>query len=408
MKVAIIGYGSRGEIYGNSFMDRAEITAVCDTKRERLEYARKKFSLSERRLYSSSEEFFKCGKLAELCVVATPDKLHKEHALEAMYAGYDLLLEKPIGCTAEECQEIYETAKKLNRKVFICHVLRYSIFFSRIKQELDSGKYGNISTINVTENVAYWHYAHSYVRGNWHRAEDSTPMIVAKCCHDLDIIGWYIGKPCIGVSSMGSLRYFTRQNMPEGCSDRCVICAFSKQCPYSAETFYLGKIRAGQREWPSNVLATEPTEEKIKEAITKGPYGKCVFRCDNDVVDHQIVNMEFEGGATASLTMTAFSGEQYREIHIHGEQGDIYGTTKDNQLVCNVYGQPSKIIDVLKNHENSFGHGGGDYWLVQDILNTYEGKPSSSLTSIENSMMSHKIGFAAEYSRLKGGELVKL
>ena len=196
--------------------------------------------------------------------------------------------------------------------------------------------------------------------------------------------------------------------MPEGCSDRCVTCAFSKQCPYSAETFYLGKIRAGQREWPSNVLATEPTEEKIKEAITKGPYGKCVFRCDNDVVDHQIVNMEFEGGATASLTMTAFSGEQYREIHIHGEQGDIYGTTKDNQLVCNVYGQPSKIIDVLKNHENSFGHGGGDYWLVQDILNTYEGKPSSSLTSIENSMMSHKIGFAAEYSRLKGGEFVKL
>lgn len=408
MNVAIIGYGSRGEIYGNSFISRAKISAVCDIKKERLGYARKIFGLEESQLYSSSDEFFAKGKLADLCVIATPDKVHKNHAIEAMRAGYDLLLEKPIGCTEQECQEIYKTAKQLNRRVFICHVLRYAAFYSKIKEELDTGKYGEISTISATENVAYWHYAHSYVRGNWHRAEDSTPMIVAKCCHDLDIISWYIGKPCTGVSSMGCLRYFTAQNAPKDCAERCVDCTFSKQCPYSAETFYLEKIRAGQKEWPSNVLATEPTEEKIKDAIANGPYGKCVYRCDNDVVDHQVVNMEFEGGATASLTMTAFSGEQFREIHIHGEKGDIYGTTKDNKLVCNVYGNSSKVIDVLKDHDNSFGHGGGDYWLVQDVLNTYEGKPSIGLTSIENSMMSHKIGFAAEESRLKNGELIKL
>lgn len=407
MNIAIIGYGSRGEIYGNGFSDQANIAAVCDVRKERLDYAVKNYGVSADGLYLDEKDFFAAGKLADLCVVSTPDKLHYRHAIAALNAGYDLLLEKPIACSVKECEEICTLTQKLGRKIFVCHVLRYADFYSSIKRELDTGVYGDISTINTTENVAYWHYAHSYVRGNWRRAEDATPMIVAKCCHDLDIDVWFIGKPCIGVSSMGSLRYFTERNAPKDGADRCVACKYNESCAYSAEKFYVGKIREGRKDWPANVLATEPTEEKIRKAIETGPYGKCVFRSDNDVVDHQVVNMEFEGGATAHLTMTAFSDKQFREISIHCEKGEIYGSTLDNLLHCNVYGKEGKVINVLNEHNTSFGHGGGDYWLVQDILNSYAGRPSFGLTSIENSLMSHKIGFAAEKSRLLGGALIK-
>lgn len=409
MRVVIIGYGSRGEIYGDHFKSgNAEITAVCDVSKTRLEYAQKKYGLDDGALFADENEFFAKGKLADLCVVSTCDKDHKRHAIKALEAGYDLLLEKPIGCSYEDCVEIYDMSKKLGRRVFICHVLRYANFFAKIKQELDTGKYGEISTIDSTENVAYWHYAHSYVRGNWHRAEDSTPMIVAKCCHDLDIISWYIGKPCVGVSSMGRLNFFTSKNKPVGSSARCIDCAYKDTCPYSAVSFYVGKIRDGKTDWPTNVLATEPTEEKIIEAIKNGPYGKCVFDCDNDVVDHQIVNMEFEGGATAHLTMTAFSYDQYRQIYIHGEKGEIHADTKENVLHCNIYGGETKLVNVINKHDSSFGHGGGDYRLVRDILSLYEGKPAESVTSIENSIASHKIGFLAEQSRLAGGKLIRL
>lgn len=407
MNIAIIGYGSRGEIYGDGFAEHAKIVAVCDIKQERLAYAKKKYAIHKDALYTDENAFFAAGKLADLCVVSTPDKLHFRHAIAALKTGYDLLLEKPIACSVADCEEISAVANKLGRKIFVCHVLRYADFFSTIKRELDTGEYGEISTINETENVAHWHYAHSYVRGNWHRAEDSTPMIVAKCCHDLDLAVWYIGKPCVGVSSMGSLRFFTAKNAPADSTDRCVTCPHMQDCAYSAERFYIGQIRAGNTDWPSNVLAIEPTEEKVRKAIENGPYGKCVFRCDNDVVDHQVVNMEFEGGTTAHLTMTAFSDKQYREIAIHCEKGEIYGSTLDNLLHCYVFGKSNKVINVANLHETSFGHGGGDHWMVLDIVDYYEGRASFGLTSIENSIMSHKIGFAAEQSRLQGGVLVK-
>lgn len=408
MNVAVIGYGSRGEIYANGFFGQANIVAVCDPRKERLEYAQKNYGVHKEGLYTDENAFFAAGKLADLCIVSTTDKLHYRHAIAALNAGYDLLLEKPIACSMAECEEIRAVAERLNRKIFVCHVLRYADFFSAIKRELDTGEYGEISTINTTENVAHWHYAHSYVRGNWHKAEDCTPMIVAKCCHDLDVDVWYIGKPCIGVSSMGNLRFFTEKNAPAGSTDRCVTCPHKEDCAYSAEWFYIGQIKKGNTEWPTNVLATEPTEEKVRRAIEVGPYGKCVFRCDNNVVDHQVVNMEFEGGATAHLTMTAFSDKQYREIAIHCEKGEIYGSTLDNLLHCYVFGKSNKVVNVLNEYNTSYGHGGGDHWLVQDILNWYEGRTSFGLTSIENSIMSHKIGFAAEESRLQGGVLIKL
>lgn len=368
--------------------ESATVAAVCDINPERLELAKKELNLDDSQLFSNEADFFAAGKFGELCVVSSPDNCHKRHAQAAMSLGYDLHLEKPIACTKEDCIEIYDKAKELDRNVFVCHVLRYAPFFSDIKTELMTGKYGKISTINLTENVAYWHQAHSYVRGNWRNTKTSSPMIIAKCCHDIDILCWLVDASCTGVSSMGALNYFTKANAPQNSGERCVDCPAAGDCIYNAEKFYLELLRNGEKGWPINVLAAQPTEESIFEAVKNGPYGRCVYKCDNDAVDHQVVNLEFEGGITAHLTMTAFSQSGYREIHIHGEKGEIYGSLLDNRLHCNIYGKENKIINVNTKMNNDFGHGGGDYFLVKDIIDFYH-SGGAVLTSIDKAMASH-------------------
>lgn len=411
MRFCIIGYGSRGSAYAENFykFDGCELTAVCDVKPERLTLAAKRYNLKQTDLYNNETSFFSAGKLADICVVSTPDAAHVKHAIAAMETGYDLLLEKPIAVTEKDCEAIYKTAVKLNRKVFVCHVLRYSPFFASIKEELRSGDYGRLSTVNLTENVAYWHQAHSYVRGNWHNSAESSPMILAKCCHDLDLLAWFAEVPCENVSSMGSLNFFTKENAPKNSAERCLDCPAAADCVYNAVKIYdTERFSAGVTDWPVNVLCDPPTREGLNAALKSSDYGKCVFRCNNDVVDHQVVNLEFKGGITAHLTMTAFSEDGYREIHVHGEKGEIFGNMLENKLHCNIYGKSKKVIDVSANPDLGFGHGGGDYLLVKDIVSFYKGEPIKGLTEIGLSMQSHRIAFAAEASRLKHGQAQKL
>ena len=407
MKYAVLGYGGRGNVYTQCLLNdkRAKLVAVCDKKQIRLDFAQKVTGINKEDCYLSDYEFFSKGKLADLLIVSTQDADHYRHALTALEIGYDLLLEKPIADSYERCVDIYKLAKKLSRKVFVCHVLRYAPFFQFIKEQLSSGKYGKVSTINLTENVAYWHQSHSYVRGNWAKTESSTPMILAKCCHDLDIISWYMdGDKCKSVSSFGSLDYFTPQNAPKGSAEYCFECAARNDCPYDSYTVY--KQRAG---WLSNVDWIEEGggSEALKAAVKNKacPYNRCVFKCDSTAVDHQVVNMLFDSGATAHLTMTAFSGECYREIHVHCTKGDMYGSMHDNQITCHIYGKDKEIVDIQKLSDGNYGHGGGDARLINDIIETYEGGVAKGLTTIENSLSSHNIGYAAERSRLSGGML---
>ena len=409
MKYSIIGYGGRGCLYSWCFKNcGAELVSVCDSKDERLTLAQGNHGVANDRLFKNADDFFAQGKMSELCVIATQDESHYEIAMRALEIGYDLMLEKPIATSFEKCEAIYESAKRLGRRIFVCHVLRYAPFFQLIKKELDSGKYGKVETINMTENVAYWHQAHSYVRGNWRRAEDSTPMIVAKCCHDLDILVWLIGADCKYVSSMGSLSLFKKENKPTCATARCVDCPLVETCPYSAVKFYIhDKYEQGEHGWPCDVLTLKPTKESLLQALKEGPYGRCVFECDNDVVDHQVVNVEFDGGTTAHLTMTAFSKDCYREIHVHAEYGDIYGNMEENVLHCNIFGGETKDIDIAGlSKDKMAGHGGGDERLVQDVVDFYEGKAGVGLTTIEKSIMSHKIAFSAEESRVGHGVLI--
>ena len=410
---AVLGYGSRGKTYSNTIklLQKNGVIAVCDPDAERLKMAREEQEIPDNMLFANEDDFFASGKLADVCIISTQDAQHHDHAIRALNIGYDLLLEKPIACTEEDVMDIYNTAKALGRKVFVCHVLRYAPFFTYIKKEIDSGKYGRVSTINLTEHVAYWHQAHSFVRGNWRNTKKSSPMIVAKCCHDLDILVWLIGQKVKNVSSQGSLRLFKRENQPDGAADRCMECKYMESCLYSAYNYYFNKrFKAGKYTWPLNVLVNDITEENVLDALKNGPYGRCVFACDNDAVDHQVTNLLFDDGTTAHLTMTAFSELGRRDIYVHCEYGEISGSMTDNKLHCRVFGEDEKVIDVneLSAETTGFGHGGGDYFLIKDILAQSNGEETLGLTSIENSIESHIVGFAAERSRVAEGELQKL
>ena len=408
MKYVIIGYGSRGDFYDGLFrkIENTRLAAVCDGRQSRLDLCKKHHENEDVKYYSNDEEFFKAGKLGDLCVVSTLDEMHVRHALAALNCGYDLLLEKPIACNEEDCAKIYETATALKRKVTVCHVLRYAPFFSLIKSELETGNYGKIQTITLTENVGWWHQAHSYVRGNWHNTKKTSPMIIAKCCHDLDLLNWFMNDECVSVSSMGSLDYFTRKNAPENSGDNCYDCPAAKDCLYNCEFIYWDlQLKKGNTGWPVDVILfnREPTHENLTAALKASPYCKCVFKNDNDAVDHQVVNVLYENGATAQLTMTAFSEKGGRDIYLHCEKGEIYGQMSENTIHCTLFGKSSKVIDVNKEADNNFGHGGGDIRMIQNIVDGYENKIVAEVTPLAQSMSSHMLGFAAERSRLNGG-----
>ena len=297
--------------------------------------------------------------------------------------------------------------------VVVCHVLRYTKFYGTLYELLRGGAIGRIESLDAVENVAYWHYAHSYVRGNWRRAEESSPMILAKSCHDMDIIRWLMGVPCESVSSYGSLDWFRAENAPDGSADRCLSgCACKEGCPYDAEKIYIfndkSGIRSGNDEWPCSVLVNKPTEEKLYDALRTGPYGRCVYRCDNDVVDHQVVSMRFAGGATATFTMSAFTAKCYRTIKVMGTMGEIEGDMDANVLYLRKFSQPEQVLDLGTIPDRFAGHGGGDALMMDYVCELIAAGGAEGLTSVDASVESHVMALAAEHSRTHGGSAVEL
>ena len=404
---AVLGMGNRGTAYAAKalkYPEEMEITAMADTRRIRLDAANKHLHLPEERLFDSAQALLAQPKLADVMVIATQDAQHREHAMKAMELGYDLLLEKPISNKLESCVELAKAAEKMGRKVFICHVLRYTVFYQQIKRLIDEGKIGKVQSIEAMEQVGVHHFCHSFVRGNWHNEAASSPMILAKCCHDMDILPWLVGKNCLKVTSFGSLSHFKAENCPEGAAERCADCQLD--CPFHANRYYLSRIPG----WPANILHPEPTPENITEILKTADYGRCVYKMDNDVVDHQTVNMLLEDGITVSFQMTGFTNAQTRTIRVMGTEGEIWGNFRERQLYVQRYcGEPEQI-DLDSLCDDFSGHGGGDSRIVHDVIRYLRGDEfdTSSMTSIDRSVESHILAFAAEYSRLHGGELVQL
>lgn len=418
VRIAIAGVGSRGKnAYGLELLnmkDRAKVVAVADIDPERLALAGDAHGVPNEMRFPSAEAMLAMPKLADAMLVCTQDRQHVPHAVAALKKGYDVMMEKPISPKLEDLQEITKVARENGRRVVVCHVLRYTPFFQTIKKTIDSGVLGEVVSIQALENVRYWHQAHSFVRGNWRREEDTSPMILAKCCHDLDYLVWLCGRKCERVSSYGSLMYFKESNAPEGAALRCTQgCKAKDGCPYDAEKIYLTNkdtgILCGNVEWPIDVLAENPTEEKIRHAIETGPYGRCVFHCDNDVVDHQIVNMQMEGGASLSLTMSAFTSIGGRTIKVMGTLGDLWGDMHENKIRIGVFGKEPQVIDLGKEEKDFAGHGGGDRLLMEQFVDLMQGKePDGTITTLETSVESPLVALAAEKSRLENGESIEI
>lgn len=414
--VAICGCGNRGlEAYApfaKKYPDKMKIVAGADARPERLRLLRETYDVPEERCFSSDLELLAQPRLADVMIIATQDQDHIRPAMAALEKGYHLLLEKPVSASLKECVALREKAHECGRAVIVCHVLRYTKFYSVLEEILRRGDIGQIETIDAMEHVAYWHFAHSYVRGNWRRLDESSPMILAKCCHDMDILRWLADAKCVKVQSFGSLDYFTPEHAPEGCAQRCLDCGCKDSCPYDAEKIYITNKASGFRRvgphWPCSVLVSQATEESLYEHLRTGPYGRCVFHCDNDVADRQTVNLEFENGVIATFTVSAFTEKCYRMIRITGTLGDIEGNMEENILKIRRFGKPEEVLDIGKIVEEYAGHGGGDFAMLHYLCDQIASESTEGLTGIDASIESHIMALAAEISRNSGGKTLLL
>ncbi len=415
---AICGCGSRGleayASYQKIHPEKMKIVAGADNRPGRLALLREWYGVSEDMCFASDEELLAQPKLADVMLIATQDRQHVPAALKALEKGYHVLLEKPVSPDLGECLQLQRKAKETGLTVVVCHVLRYTQFYSTIKALLDRGELGKLETIDATEHVAYWHQAHSFVRGNWRRADETSPMILAKSCHDMDILRWLAGEKCLRVQSFGSLDHFRPECAPQGAGERCLVdCACKDGCIYDAEKIYItGKrcgIRNGKKGWPNSVVTGgPPTEESLREALRTGPYGRCVYRCDNDVVDHQTVNMAFANNIYATFTMTAFTETSRRTIKITGTLGELEGDLETEKLILRPFGQPERVIELGDVGSEFAGHGGGDAGLAGQFCDLIASGSTDALTSIDVSIESHVMALAAEASRLRNGETIEL
>ena len=364
-----------------------------------------RFAIPAERRFRTWEEAAQHERMADCVINATRDHLHHPSAVALLKHGYHMLLEKPIAPRREETLEIAETAREHGCKVLICHVLRYTPFYSMVKEIIESGRLGRIMEIRLAENVSWHHYATGFVRGRFRNEQEGAPYILAKCCHDTDLMAWFLsGNPPRRVSSFGSLTFYRPENAPEGATDNCYDCPHVNTCPFSAEQIYVkGKI------WRFRALTgfTGETDEEAREELRKGLYSRCVWRCDNDVVDKQSVIVEFADGAIGSLNTNGVATCPGREIAVYGTKGELRGSMEDSTMtVREMEGPGGKFREEVfdpkgaPGHELA-GHGGGDNRLVADFVDVLRGK-GTNRTRIEDSLYGHLIGYAAEDSRSQG------
>ncbi len=401
----LIGAGLRGGYVYSSYAlehpDEFQVVAVAEPDKKRREIFAEKHQISKERQFSSYEELLQEEKIADCALVCTQDHMHMEPVILALKKGYHVLCEKPMSTKAEEIMHMGEMAKKYDRILSICHVLRYSSFFMKLKELLDNGKVGKLMSIQHIEQVGYWHHAHSFVRGNWRNAEESSPMILQKCCHDMDILVWLIGSSCKKVSSFGNLTYFKETNAPEEAPEKCLDgCSYREHCAFYAPKFYLEHPKAVE-DGLIYAVTSDISPEAVLDALKTGPYGRCVFHCDNTVVDHQVVNLEFENEVNVSFVMSAFTEQCAREIRLMGTEGEITGNMESGEIIVRDF--VSGNMEKISLHTPKTGHSGSDTRMVREFVQLVaaDGKKLSK-TNAEVSVESHLIALAAEESRISG------
>lgn len=390
------GAGSRGNVYGNyavQYADQLDIVGVAEPIPIRKQRYSSKYNIPESNQFNTWEDVFKRPKFADAIIITTPDDLHYGPCMAALKMGYDVLLEKPISPSEKECRDILELAKKNNRIVAVCHVLRYAPYFVKLRELMNSGAIGEVISVQHMEPIEHTHMSHSYVRGNWHNSKATTPIILAKSCHDLDILKWMVNKPSRRIQAFGDLKWFRKENAPAGSTARCGDgCAVEAECPYSAQKLY---YRNRQRTYVFDMPDDKSKHgEYILEKLKTTNYGRCVYKMENDQPDHYICNIQFEGNITAAFSMEAFTSYEGRRTRVMGSMGDIVGDMSSFTLTDFRTGKKTEW------KQDTDGHGGGDWRLVADWIQAVDQQNPALLTStIDASIESHLMGFAAEKSR---------
>ena len=408
LTAVVVGFGGRGAAYASYAADHPEeleIVAVAEAHAGRRQTAKERHRLPDDRIYNTWEDLAAQPKMADFAIIGTQDHMHYGPAMALIEKGYHLLLEKPMAPTPEECLAITRAAEEKGVHVVVCHVLRFTRFWRAVKKIIDDGRLGRVMTVIHMENVGHIHQSHSFVRGHWRNSKESNCMILAKSCHDMDLLQWLVGRKCVRVQSFGSLSHFCRENQPQGAPERCTDgCPVADTCHYNAvKLYYDDKENLWFRGAATHSLG-RPTDEEVMDALVGGPYGRCVYCCDNDVVDHQVVNLEFSDGCTASFTMNAFN-QGGRFIRIFGTEGELVSGKKQDCLELFSFATGAwETVDIAQHgNDVTSGHGGGDTGIMEAILALLRGEdPGNSLCSVRTSCENHMIAFGAEESRLTG------
>ena len=406
VSLIVVGAGQRGTGYARwarRHPERATVVAVAEPSPARRVRLAAEHGIPPQNAVTDWTELAGRGRLADAVLICTQDRMHAEPAEAFAALGYHILLEKPMAPDEAECRRIVAAVEKAGVMFAVGHVMRYTPYTRAVKQIVDSGQLGDIVSVQHLEPVGFWHQAHSYVRGNWRRSDLATSMLMAKSCHDLDWLQYILGKAPLRVSSFGSLTHFTAANRPPGAADQCVACSVEPDCPYSAPRLYHGLLDRGAHGWPLSVVIDDFSPEALDEALVTGPYGRCVYACDNDAVDHQVVALEFPGATTATFTMTAFTAG-HRRTQVFGTRAELTGD-----------GETIRVYDFLTRAERTItpaaaggmsaagGHGGGDAGLMDAFTAAVAaGDPALISSGPRESLASHLAVFAAERARLNG------
>ena len=405
----LLGAGQRGRFvygaYASRHSDRLRFVAVAEPNEHRRRLFGEEHAIPSSRRFSDWRQMMAVAP-AKVCVIATPDRHHAAPAVAALRKDMDVLLEKPVAHTLEDCLRVLEAGRWSSGSLTVGHVLRYTPFFSTLNRLIGSGRLGRLVTVEHREDVAYWHTAHSFVRGNWARSAESTPMIVQKCCHDFDILAWNIATApdnarVTRMQSFGSLIHFRPECAPVGATERCTDpCPAAATCPFDARRLYLDPTRTG---WPIHTISEDLSPEGRIRSLEEGPYGRCVYRVGSDVVDHQTVTMEMHSGATAVLIMNGHAARQVRTARYEGTRGSVVATFDGAPTIAftDHMGGATELIPIEAAHG---GHGGGDAGLIEDFLRSLE-TATPSKTSAETWFESHLLAFSAEAARLSGTTL---
>ncbi len=401
VKLALVGAGDRGfHCYAPYVTEnpwKAEFTAVAEKNPEKRKLFGDEFHIPESCRFEDWNELLNGPKIADAILICTSDTLHYEPAMRAMEKGYHILLEKPMSTTLEECLKLFNAANSYDRMCILCFVLRYTEFFSTIKQILDSGKIGKVNSIVHQENIPLIDQVHAFTRGIFSKEKIACPIIISHCCHDLDLISWFAGAQCTKVSSFGNVTYFNEQNAPKDAPLRCLDgCPHSETCNYYAPNYYLTEDIS----WPTSTICTDMSFESRLKALEEGPYGRCVFHCDNDVADNQTVIMEFENGVTANFSLQPFSGKNGRTLKIMGTEGALTADMDHNTI--ELFDLRTQRKEIMNIKPSKYKYGGGDHGIMEYFVSEVAKGSQGGITSLDSSIEAHLIAFAAEKSRKEG------